>query len=641
MKTHLLPEYKITGWSPGWYAGFPMFVFYFPMAYLLIALISYIIPFNIAFKLVTVLPAFLMPLCAFFGMKKLEFPFPLPAITALFILPFLFLENFSMYGGNIPSSLAGQFSFAISMALSLFFLCSLYQGIQKSGSIPSNSLLLAIMSLFHLIPVIMAVLSSSYFLLSGRITENLKYLFKVYALSFGLAAFWALPLLANVGYSVSMGFTPSSGIEFIAPPVLYPFFAMALAGIYFAYKNHEKRIFYFAYIALLSVLLYFISPPGYIWNTRFLPFYYIFSMAIAAYGMYCLATRFVRQRFLVAVPVIIAIVTLLYIAFNVTFIHHWISWNYSGFEDKPEWESMQELSALLSSLPDGRVFHEYAERHNYMFGSPRALENIPYFTNKAGMEGLLIESALSSPYHFYLQSELSETPTCPISTIRCTFFNPANAMTHIKLFNIRYIVASSQKLKDALASDERFLLIDDAGPLTVYEVLGESRYVERPKYEPVIYAGSDWKAMSMEWMGRNSEMPVIYTNEDLPFQKINSLDDAREVPAEKCNITEDMREDEIYITTDCIGEPLLVKVSYFPNWHVEGAKKIYLASPSFMMIIPEKQNVKLYYSDTIIDVIGKILSIVAMSYIVFAGRGFSRLKTYQQFIRNKTFRVAK
>ena len=41
---YLLPHGKIIGWSPGWYAGIPIFQFYFPLPFILIALIAYMIP---------------------------------------------------------------------------------------------------------------------------------------------------------------------------------------------------------------------------------------------------------------------------------------------------------------------------------------------------------------------------------------------------------------------------------------------------------------------------------------------------------------------------------------------------------------------------------------------------------------------
>ena len=80
-----------------------------------------------------------------------------------------------------------------------------------------------------------------------------------------------------------------------------------------------------------------------------------------------------------------------------------------------------------------------------------------------------------------------------------------------------------------------------------------------------------------------------------------------------CEIfSEDVADDEIKIKTDCIGKPVLIKVSYFPNWQVEGADRIYLVSPSFMMVFPEQEDVRLYYGYTSSDYLGIALSIIGI-----------------------------
>ena len=74
----LLPNWRLTGWAPGWYAGMPMLTFYFPFPFLLIALMDYVLPYTVAFKLGTILGVFLLPLSAY-GMARLwrvRKPFP-------------------------------------------------------------------------------------------------------------------------------------------------------------------------------------------------------------------------------------------------------------------------------------------------------------------------------------------------------------------------------------------------------------------------------------------------------------------------------------------------------------------------------------------------------------------------------------
>lgn len=54
---------------PGHYCGFPIFQFYFPLAFLAMAAASLVVPMLVAFKLGTVLGTFLLPLGAYLGLR--------------------------------------------------------------------------------------------------------------------------------------------------------------------------------------------------------------------------------------------------------------------------------------------------------------------------------------------------------------------------------------------------------------------------------------------------------------------------------------------------------------------------------------------------------------------------------------------
>ena len=149
LRDNLLPKGKISGWTQGNYAGTPLFQFYFPLAFILIAVLSYLIPLQIAFKLITVLGTFLLPLAVYLSYKYMKFKHPLPILASLFTLPFLFMEANSMWGGNIPSTLAGEFSHSLSLALAMIFFGALYQGITEKKYIIRNSLLLTAIGLTH------------------------------------------------------------------------------------------------------------------------------------------------------------------------------------------------------------------------------------------------------------------------------------------------------------------------------------------------------------------------------------------------------------------------------------------------------------------------------------------------------------
>src|SRR5579884_2819494 len=111
MRDHLLPHGRLTGWDPGWYDGFPAFTFYFPLPSLLIVLLNVVMPYNIAFKLVTALGSLALPVAAWAFGRLWGAREPVPACLAVATLPYLFDRSYTIYGGNIASTLAGEYAF--------------------------------------------------------------------------------------------------------------------------------------------------------------------------------------------------------------------------------------------------------------------------------------------------------------------------------------------------------------------------------------------------------------------------------------------------------------------------------------------------------------------------------------------------
>ena len=113
----LLSHGRLTGWDPGWYDGFPLYTFYFTLPDLFIAVAGWIAPYDIAFKFGTVLGSVLLPICAWACGRFFRLRPPFPALLAAASLPFLFDYTFTIYGGNLFSTLAGEYAFSFSLSL--------------------------------------------------------------------------------------------------------------------------------------------------------------------------------------------------------------------------------------------------------------------------------------------------------------------------------------------------------------------------------------------------------------------------------------------------------------------------------------------------------------------------------------------
>jgi hypothetical protein len=134
LRDHLLPQGRIAGWAPDWFAGFPAGQFYFPFPALVIVAFDTVLPYNIAFKLVTALGPIALPAGAYAFGRGLRAPRPAPALFAVGATILLFFKgapgtdaeatriagNQHIMGGNLASNLAGEFSFTLALALALF-----------------------------------------------------------------------------------------------------------------------------------------------------------------------------------------------------------------------------------------------------------------------------------------------------------------------------------------------------------------------------------------------------------------------------------------------------------------------------------------------------------------------------------------
>ena len=147
----LLVHGHLTGWDPGWYDGFPLYTFYFTIPDLFIAIGGWIIPYGVAFKLGTILGSVILPICAWACGRFFRLRAPLPTILAAATLPFLFDYTFTIYGGNLFSTLAGEYAYSFSLSLAVLFLglfaCAVREGRYRGWA----AIVLAVCILSHMV----------------------------------------------------------------------------------------------------------------------------------------------------------------------------------------------------------------------------------------------------------------------------------------------------------------------------------------------------------------------------------------------------------------------------------------------------------------------------------------------------------
>jgi hypothetical protein len=386
LRDHLLPSLRLSGWSPDWYAGFPAYVFYMVVPSLMIVILnvgpplwlapfavaavafgtwwlqqritspvlrtfvwicagflvalSIPIPYNIAFKMVTVSGLVTMPLAGYALARSAKLPFPGPPLVAIGAAVFLYETGFTIYGGNIPSTMAGEFAFSISLTFTVLYLAVLIKGSRTGRDRALGAVLFALVITCHLIPAIFAAIATVVYLFTrredrtpwwdqhraGRIVAGsalvivvltlwlipsafpivgtlvvgalfvsfdqrvLKWAAIVGPVGFLVAAFWFVPFYLNSTYLNDMGWeklTEYSKYLWPDPTVFdMPYrnivFALAALGVVLSLV-HRVRLGWWLTLTTVSMAWIFVLLPQYrLWNARILPFYILGLYLLAA-----------------------------------------------------------------------------------------------------------------------------------------------------------------------------------------------------------------------------------------------------------------------------------------------------------------------------------------------------------------------
>ncbi len=723
LKSHLLNHGQLTGWDPDWYDGFPLYTFYFPLPGLITVLFNSLFTYNVAFKLVTVLGTLTLPVCAWAFGRLAGLRNPAPACLAAATLGFLFEPSFTIYGGNILSTMAGEYSFSLSLSAALLFL-GVWAAMLRTGRYRAlAAVLFAFTLLCHLLPALFAAAGAGVWLLldadvvrswhrgrrgrlarrrwSGRLGRSVV----VGAVGMGLTAWWLVPFATEQAYTTNMGYTKVLGF----PNLLFPssahwVLAADLVGLVAMVLRRNRVALFLVVMGALSAAAVCLDPANKLYNARFLPFWFLCLYLLAGYALaetVAAVARFARRRRMARWTVLIRdrmalapgmagsrvsrfrrptpadnppggvvgpLVALAAVCLAVvpalvlpaTTLSHlgvtvgpdqpsaWAEWNYSGYQRKPDYPEYRAVIQMMAKVGQnqgcGRAMWEYDPSEN-RFGTTMSLMLLPYWTNGCvdSMEGLLFESASTTPFHFINQNELSVNPSDAVVGLNYGGLNIPLGIEHLQQLGVRYFLAASTTVEQAAAADTSLTEVGSTGPWDttyngetlnttwkVYEV-ADSPLVQPLANRPVVWndvtaTQSSWLAPAVSWYD-NPEAWAVVPAADGPssWERVPASDTSlTAVPEPTTHVTGVTQTDSsVSFHVDRIGTPVEVRISYFPNWQATGAQGPYRVAPNMMVVVPTSHDVTLTYGSTTNDRVGKVItlfSLVAVVVLVIMGR---------------------
>ena len=660
--TELFNNFKLSGWSQDWFAGYPVYYFYFPLPPIITSLLNFLFPFSISFKTMVLISQVLLVVSIEMLMRKKSkvFSFYGFGVGLLYLLT----ESFTIFGGNLASSLAGQYSFTYSIAfgnLSIFYLVKS----KYKYSIEIAAFLIGLSALSHLIPfMIYLPIFAFYFLKSDskiykKISAFLFFLF--------IAIRFSISLFLNLEFTTNMTYTPYTQLSDLVKSDVLPFVLGVVIYIFTSMsKNTLKAISGFEiYLLSISIYLFFYGPESALWNGRIVPFFnlgsiilffnllhvdiknltkkiqgkyplLLFILLTNSYFMYLFYSKWGNTYSTTTISVILIVLfmflisthsenfliytTLVSLTFGtLSYLPHWLNWNFSGYESKNNWADITTLYEGLNRLEPGRIMWEPNSDLN-KYGTPMVLMTIPMFTDHQSVEGLYFDSSITTPFHFLTVSGVAERPSNPVGGL--TYINGEfdKGFRLMEELGVDYFIAYTSSIKDKANANENFNFLFSNEVFNVYSINTEKvELVEDNLYifESPNFYGRLRNAVLREGSEQNFfEAAFNSFKDELNYKIIENYDESFAEPSDKNTalLISDLNIQNELITfkTNKPNQLHLIKVSYFPNWKIKNGLGPFRISPSFMAVIPKDEFVEINFETSNVEKALNLLSILTL-----------------------------
>ena len=281
----------------------------------------------------------------------------------------------------------------------------------------------------------------------------------------------------------------------------------------------------------------------------------------------------------------------------------------SGYKD------FKELHSYINkNIGNFRLFAEKTKQRTSAI-TDRSFEYTPYISKGKTLEGIYGPGALGFTFLRVIDHDIFIN-----HKVTKEFYE------YLLEFNIGWFIASNPKTIKQLKKDHKFKAIYKIGIYQIFKLnFNRNSYVK--VIEPPIYKLDknlkEWKIDAKKYFKKNEQLKYhfVYTKENEKFSTVKDLGEITKKNLKtinNCISKEELKDQSFSFQTKCLNKPHIIKISYFPDWQVKGAEKIYMVSPGFMLIYPNSEEVILEYKRDKVNIFSNILFFLALVIIIIS-----------------------
>jgi len=572
---------RLIGWNPFHYFGFPQNQFYQPLHTILTILLSYIVPLDLSFKIVTSISIIAAPFSFYYFARSFRFDKFKSSLIMLGMFALLFILGRHAPGGDIISLFnAGMAPKFLSIPILFFYLGNLKRSVEKKSYIVP-SLLMSFLILSHIFTAVAGLIFTLSFLVNKFSRSRLIFFAKHLVLSFVLGGFWTVPLLLKINYTKV--FFLNSRLNLQLENILLYFLLIFI--IFCSYKNKELRVLTMGMFLffIFYIIAYATRMPIHLYR-----FNIYFLLLIPVFII-----NFIKKKsnFLILIIIFCSLVIL----------------NYSSIHFRIK----NELSIGDMEKLDGRVLI-IGPPESPEYGSTRDTI-IPMKSKNIVVKGPYSESSLNAFILIDLYKSIRNDTHYPYESEHSVknISKSASAkiiQNQVSLLGINYLITPNDVWYPYKELVKENIVVHNGVNYSLYRI-SNSSLIEVLNYKPKTVKDSWYKAVR-EWFS-SENVSKVFVNEEVPEYEGRG--------GEKVKILNISKTQE-YIKFKVDSNkpvPILIKISEFPNWnaYLNGQPtKIYRASP-YIMLIYGNGIIELKYKNTIWDYMGVIVSAFGLMLI--------------------------
>lgn len=602
-----LPELSLRTWSPGNLMGEPQLLHYFPVPYLIMAVLSLFMPLGRAFNIGTLLPLFLVPFAVYYALRGLGMRRLVSAFASFASLFFFYNESYSMWGGNATSLLAGQFAHMYGLLFLFWFIGWMAREIRSGEMRYGPTLAIAAIACSHtyiLLLVPCFFISFIFCFPFGEWKKKFTYCFVTGIWGILLSMWFVGPQILNAPWTTGNPMDWIFGnlwnevfplpfrIVAVVLMLSLPIYTYLLGAGKFKAKDFSRELGFWAIPTLACLGMFFVFPKLGLVDVRVVPqmlLFFVLYTAIVLVSSFRAFPKLIQYTLAIG----LSIGCVIWVKKSIKNYSYWVTWNYSGWEVKPDWPYTR---SVFDYLHKGFSYPRVANEHNPSLnqaGTTRVWEMLPYFAERGTMESLYQEAAFTAPYTYHLQALISEAPSCPIRGYRCPSPNLQEAAKYMQLFGVKDIILVSDRSK-ALADAEPALQKSYmAGPYSVYSLRADVPLVQVLQVPLVHMPLANFKPNFYDWVvnySPASQMQIVQMgNKDIVQGNLS------EAELSACHPQVNVNYNQIKLKTNCPGSLHMLKFTYHPSWDADTGDAIHMVSPGFMALTPSQNEVTLRF----------------------------------------------